>query len=45
VRHWYSYPEIVAAPSLEVAKARLGGDLGSLSWGWQPAHGRGVGTG
>ena len=33
VRHWdMLLREAVAAPSLEVFKARLDGDLGSLSW-------------
>ena len=27
VRHWHRFPRVVAAPSLEVFKARLDGDL------------------
>jgi len=33
VRHWHRLPrEAVAAPSLEVFKARLDGALSSLGW-------------
>ena len=32
VRPWHSCPESCGAPSLEVPKARLDGDMGSLSW-------------
>jgi len=38
VRHWHRWPS--DAPSLEVLKARLDGDLSNLV----PAHGREVGT-
>jgi len=34
--------EVVDTPSLEVFEDSLDGALGSLSWGWQPAHGRGL---
>ena len=44
VRAWHRLPrEAVVAPSLEVPKARLEGDPGSMSWGGgRPAHGRGL---
>ena len=33
MRDWHRLPrEVVAAPSLEVLKAKLGGVLGSLIW-------------
>ena len=45
VRHWHRLPrEAVAAPSLEVFKARLDGALTILVVEDVPAHGGGVGT-
>ena len=47
VKHWNRLPrEVVAAPSLEVLKARLDGALSNLVPAVEdvPAHGRGVET-
>jgi len=44
MRFWHMLPkEVGDTPSLEMFKARMDGDLGSLIWWRQPAHAMGVG--